>query len=170
MINLIKGEYMFGLGTVNKVVLVGYIAKDVKKITLPDGKSKISLVVATQKEWIDGEGEFKTSIEWHNVVAYGAFADSIFNRALKRNLVYIEGRIKTRSWIDDQQIKRYITEIIIDGAGSSYQTLRKVKETSELVPAEGSEEKELTAEQKEAMMVDEIQNMLDVEVDFIDID
>lgn len=158
---------MLGVGTVNKVVLVGYIAKEPKKITLPDGKSKVSFVIATQKDWIDGvSGEFKTSIEWHNVVAYGAFADSIFSRALKRNLVYIEGRLKTRTWTDEQQIKRYITEIVLDGAGSTYQTLRKVKETKEVLLNENIVESELSPEQKEAILVDEIENLLNSEINF----
>lgn len=159
---------MIGLGTVNKAVLVGYIAKEPKKSALPDGKSKVSFVVATQKEWIDGDGEFKSSIDWHNVVAYGTFADSIFSRALKRNLVYVEGRIKTRSWTDDQNIKRYITEIILDGTGSTYQTLRKVKETSELLTEAGVENQDMSSEQKEAVLVDEIENLLKSEINFIE--
>ncbi len=159
---------MIGLGTVNKAVLVGYIAKETKKITLPDGKSKVSFVIATQRDWIDGDGEFKSSVEWHNVVAYGSFADSIFTRALKRNLVYIEGRLKTRSWTDEKNTKRYITEIILDGPGSTYQTLRKVKESSELLTDENIQKQDMTAEQKEAVLVDEIESLLNSEVNFVE--
>lgn len=151
---------MFGFGTVNKVVLIGYIAKDAKITTFENGRKKISMVVATQKEWVGDDGKLNTTVEWHRVIAYGNnFVDSIFNRALKRNLVYIEGQMKTRKWTKEDGQVHYITEIVIEGEGSKYQTLRKVKTSEELNIVE-MPEKPLNEEEKEAKLVDEIEAML----------
>lgn len=158
---------MYNYGTVNKVILIGYIAKEPKKIVLPDGRSKVSFVIATQRQWVTKDDEIKTEIDWNNVVAYGPFADSIYSRALKRNYVYIEGRIKTRSWEDEKGSKKFITEIILDSETSKYQTLRKVKDVSEF-NNEGDDQDQNASEKQEAILVDEIINMLNDDLHIIE--
>ena len=157
---------MFGNSTVNKVFLVGYIAKDPKVKKTSDGKTRLSFVMATKNEWLDGQGELRIDKEWHNIVCYGKFAESIAERALVRNFITIEGRINTRSWVDDQNVKRYITEInITDG---TYQTLRKVKKTEDFSDLANKKPEEITTEEKEAKMMDDIQNMLEEDIGYQD--
>ena len=98
---------------VNKVILVGNLGKDPEVMTFDNGVKKVSFSLATSESYKNKEGQRVDTTEWHNVVLWRGLAD-VAERFLKKgNQVYIEGKIKTRSYEQDGQ-KRYITEIVAD--------------------------------------------------------
>jgi single-strand DNA-binding protein len=99
-------------GTVNKAVLVGRLGKDPEMKYTPSGTAVASFSIATNYSIKDGEGNFVDKTDWHNIVVFGRRAEFAGEYMSKGKLVYIEGRIQTRSWEDQNGNKRYITEII----------------------------------------------------------
>lgn len=99
---------------VNQVILVGRLGGDPEVKTLQSGKSVANVSLATTESWKDKDtGQKKEVTDWHRVVVYGAMAD-VFGKWLRKgSLIYVQGRLKTRSW-DDKGSKRYITEVICD--------------------------------------------------------
>lgn len=111
----------------NKVMLIGNLTKDPESKTLVSGQSLSNFSVATNRTWKDASGTKKEQAEFHNIVVWGKLAD-IANQYLKKGKkVFIEGRLQTRSWDDQNGVKKYRTEIIaenismLDSKGSSYQ-------------------------------------------------
>lgn len=100
---------------VNKAIILGRLGKDPEMRYLPDGTAIASFSVATSETWKDkGSGEKKEKTEWHNVIAFKKLAEICGQYLSKGKLVYIEGRIQTRSWDDKSSgSKRYSTEIIV---------------------------------------------------------
>jgi len=96
---------------VNKVILVGTLGKDPEVNKTPGGKSVASFSIATSEKWTDSNNQRKESTEWHNVVLWDKLADLAGQYLKKGSSVYLEGKIKTRSWNDKQGQKRYKTEI-----------------------------------------------------------
>ena len=101
--------------SVNKAILVGNVGKDPEIKFLPSGQAVANLTLATSERFKDKSGEFQERTEWHNLVAYQRTAEIIRDYVKKGSKLYIEGRIQTRSW-DDQQSgqKRYRTEIVVN--------------------------------------------------------
>jgi len=109
----------------NKVMLIGNLTKDPESRTLVNGQSLSMFSVATNRVWKDSNGNKKEQAEFHNIVVWGKLAD-IANQYLKKGKkVFIEGRLQTRSWDDQNGVKKYRTEIIaenismLDTKGSS---------------------------------------------------
>jgi len=99
----------------NKVFLIGNLTQDPEMRSTKTGQSVTTLNVATNRAWTDKNGEKQTAAEFHRVVAWGRLGE-IANQYLKKGgLVMIEGRIQTRSWTDQNNNKRYTTEIVADG-------------------------------------------------------
>jgi len=99
---------------INKVILVGNLGRDPEVRTLENGAKVANFTLATSESYKNREGQRVTTTEWHNVVLWRGLAD-IAERFLKKgNQVYIEGKIKTRSWEDKDGVKRYTTEILGD--------------------------------------------------------
>jgi single-strand DNA-binding protein len=97
--------------SVNKVILLGRLGKDAETKFTPAGISKTSFSLATSRSWKDKEsGEFKETTDWHNVVIWRA--ENLANYLLKGKQVYLEGRLESRSYEDQQGQKRYITEVV----------------------------------------------------------
>lgn len=100
--------------TVNKVILIGRLGKDPEtKITTNDTKV-CHFSLATDEVYKDKNGDKQTSTEWHNIVVWRKLAEICEKYLKKGKLVYIEGRIQTRSWeqeSDQGPIKRQRTEI-----------------------------------------------------------
>ncbi len=97
---------------VNKVILIGRLGQDPEVRATPSGQTVASLRVATSESWMkDGQREERT--EWHRIVVWGRQAENVGKYLSKGRSVYIEGKLQTRSW-DDQQTgqKRYMTEIV----------------------------------------------------------
>ena len=97
--------------SVNKVILVGRIGKDAEIKNFEKGNSLIKFSVATSDNYKTKEGEWKENTEWHNIVMWTQHADNYANRFVKGVMVYIEGKIQTRSWDDQNGNKKYMTEI-----------------------------------------------------------
>jgi single-strand DNA-binding protein len=97
---------------VNKVILIGRLGKDPDVRYTPDGTMVTNFNLATDEQWKDKSGEKVQKTEWHRIVTWGKLAEICGNYLVKGKLVFIEGRIQTRSWEDKEGVKRFTTEII----------------------------------------------------------
>ena len=97
---------------VNKVMLIGRLGGDPEVKYTPDGLMITNFTLATDEQRKDKNGERIQKTEWHRIVTFGKLAEICGNYLSKGRLVFIEGRIQTRSWEDKEGIKRYTTEII----------------------------------------------------------
>lgn len=105
---------------VNKVILIGSLGHDPEQKALPSGEAVTNIQVATSESWKDKQtGEKRELTEWHKVVFFGRLAEVVGSYCKKGSKVYLEGSIRTRSYVDKHQQKRYITEI----KGSNVQLL-----------------------------------------------
>jgi single-strand DNA-binding protein len=102
-------------GTVNKAILVGNVGKDPEVRRLENNGVVASFPIATSESYTDKTtGEKRETTDWHNVVVWRGLAE-ICEKYLKKGMkVYIEGKIRTRSWQDKESQTRYTTEIIAD--------------------------------------------------------
>jgi len=99
---------------VNKVILIGNLGKNPEVTTFENGVKKASFSLATTEKYKDREGRPVENTEWHNVVLWRGLAEIAEKYLSKGNQVFIEGKIKTRSYDDKDGNKRYITEIVAD--------------------------------------------------------
>ena len=116
---------------INKVVLVGYVGKEPEIKPLNIG-SVANVALATTQTWRNRQtGTNESRTEWHRVVIYGNLVEVVQQYLTKGSQVYLEGKLKTRNWQNQQGQTQYITEIIIDRDGTM-QMLGSVtnKETS----------------------------------------
>jgi len=97
---------------VNKATLIGRLGKDPEVRYTPDGTMITNFNLATDEQWKDKSGEKVQKTEWHRIVTFGKLAEICGNYLVKGKLIFIEGRIQTRSWEDKEGVKRYTTEII----------------------------------------------------------
>lgn len=100
-------------GTVNKVILVGRLGKDPEVRTLENGAAVGNFTMATSEKYKDAKGEKKEITDWHNIVVWRGLAEISQKYLHKGDMVYIEGKMRTRSWEKDG-ITRYTTEVIAD--------------------------------------------------------
>lgn len=97
---------------VNKVILVGNLGGDPTMRYTPNGTAVCNFNVATSEKFTTKDGEKETRTEWHRVVAWARLAE-ICNEYLKKGKqVYVEGRLQTRSWEDQNGNKKYSTEVV----------------------------------------------------------
>jgi len=96
----------------NKVFILGNLTRDPELRTTPAGQSVASFGVATNRIWNDKNGQRQSEVEFHNVVVWGKLAETASRYLAKGKLVFIEGRLKTRSWTDQNGIRHSRTEII----------------------------------------------------------
>lgn len=95
----------------NKAILIGRIGKDPDTFTFENGNKKISFTLATSESYRDKDNNWVDQTEWHNIAGYRYLAEKNF---AKGDLVYVEGKIKSRKYSDKEGNDRYITEIIAD--------------------------------------------------------
>jgi single-strand DNA-binding protein len=100
--------------SVNKVILVGRLGKDPELKYTQGGAAIARFSLATDEVWKDQSGEKQQKTEWHNIVAWSKLAEICGQYLAKGRLVYIEGRLQTRSWEDKEGNKRTTTEIRAD--------------------------------------------------------
>ena len=100
--------------SVNKVILVGNLGQDPESRFTPQGTAVTNLSVATNETWKNQNGESQDKTEWHRIVMYGKMAETAAEYMKKGQMVYVEGRLNTREWEDQNQIKRKTTEIRCD--------------------------------------------------------
>lgn len=113
----------------NKAFIIGNITRDPELKALPSGMKVASFGIATNRTYKVNEKK-EEDVEYHNIIAFGKTAETISTYCKKGDNLFIEGRIKTRSW-ENEEVKHYRTEIIVD----SFQFGQKAKreETQEMV-------------------------------------
>ncbi|TSC55908.1 MAG: single-strand DNA-binding protein [Parcubacteria group bacterium Greene0714_21] len=99
---------------VNKVFLIGRLTDTPDFRKTASGQSVCSLRIATNRVWTDKTGQKQEEAEYHTVVLWARLADIASQYLNKGNMVFIEGRLKTRSWQDASGIKKYRTEVIAE--------------------------------------------------------
>jgi len=101
--------------SVNRVILVGRLGADPESRTFPNGGSICNLRIATSESWKDkNTGERQERTEWHRVQLFGKIGEVAQKYLNKGSQVYLEGRIQTRKWQNQQGEDQYTTEIIAD--------------------------------------------------------
>lgn len=100
--------------SVNKVIIVGNLGQDPEGRFTPQGTAVTNISVATNESWKNQSGEYQDRTEWHRVVMYGKMAETANEYMHKGMMVYIEGRLQTNEWEDQNQVKRKTTEIRCD--------------------------------------------------------
>ncbi|NCU33294.1 MAG: single-stranded DNA-binding protein [Candidatus Moranbacteria bacterium] len=95
----------------NKVILIGNLGRDPEVMTFENGVKKASFSLATTESYRDKEGNWVDVTDWHNVVLWRWMAEK---NLIKGDQIYIEGKLKTRSYDDKDGNKRYITEVVAD--------------------------------------------------------
>ncbi len=98
---------------VNKVILVGNLGQDPESRSFPDGGSVCNISVATSESWKDKQtGQQQERTEWHRVVFRQRLAEIAAQYLKKGSKVYIEGKLQTRKWTNQQGQDQYTTEIV----------------------------------------------------------
>ena len=99
---------------INKVIIVGNLGADPEVKQSQSGIASANFNVVTIWKWKDQDGQQQEKTEWHRVVAIGRLGEICGDYLHKGSKVYIEGRIQTRHWDDQDGKKRYTTEIVAD--------------------------------------------------------
>ena len=115
---------------VNKVILVGNLGRDPEVRFTKSGQAVASFSLATSEKWTGKDGNKEEKTEWHRVVAWGKLGEICGEYLSKGKQVYIEGRIQTREWEDNDGNKKQTTEIVANnmtmlgqvGSGSGSQS------------------------------------------------
>lgn len=97
---------------INKVILIGRLGADPEVKTITSGNTVTRLSLATSENWVDKEGQKQERTEWHRVVVWGKLAELCGKYLSKGRQAYVEGRLQTRSWEDQQGQKKYTTEVV----------------------------------------------------------
>lgn len=101
--------------SLNKVVLLGNLGRDVEMRYTASGEAVANLAVATSSEWKNREtGDKEQATEWHRCVAFGKLAELIGQYCHKGSAVYLEGKLRTRKWDDKEGATHYTTEVVLD--------------------------------------------------------
>lgn len=114
-------------GSVNKVILIGHLGQNPEVRRTQSGAPIVTLSIATGESWRDkATGERREKTEWHRVVVFqeglAKFAEQYLKKGAK---VYLEGKMQTREWQDQQGAKRYATEVVLNGFGATLISLDK---------------------------------------------
>jgi single-strand DNA-binding protein len=108
-------------GSLNKVMLIGNLGADPEIRSFQNGGKVANLRIATSESWKDRQtGERKEKTEWHTVAIFSEGLVGVVERFLKKgSKVYIEGKLQTRKWQDQNGQDRYSTEVVIQGLGGT---------------------------------------------------
>ena len=96
----------------NKVMVIGHLGKDPEMRYTPSGRPVTTFSVAVSRSWNTADGERRTETEWFNIVAWGNLAEICKQYLHKGQQVYIEGRLQTRRWEDNEGQKRTSVEVV----------------------------------------------------------
>ena len=109
---------------VNKAIIVGNLGQDPEVKFMPSGEAVANITIATSESWKDKQtGEQKEKTEWHRVSIFGKLAEIAGEYLKKGSKVYIEGKLQTRKWTNQQGQDQYTTEIVLQGFGGVMQML-----------------------------------------------
>ncbi len=98
--------------SINRATLLGNLGKDPELRTTPQGSSVCSFSLATTESYKDKNGEWQETTEWHNIVCWDWLANYASENLRKGSKVYVEGKIKHRSYEGKDGVTRYITEVL----------------------------------------------------------
>jgi single-strand DNA-binding protein len=96
----------------NKVMIIGHLGRDPEMRYTPSGRPVTTFSVATNRSWTSADGERHEETEWFNIVAWGSLAEICNQHLRKGQQVYIEGRLQTRRWEDNEGNKHFTTELV----------------------------------------------------------
>ena len=102
------------MASLNKVMLIGNVGKDPEIKVLEGGQKYANITLATSFTYTDRSGQKKEETEWHTVVTYGKLSDVVEKFIRKGSLLFVDGRLHTRSWESNGKTC-YKTEIIANG-------------------------------------------------------
>lgn len=97
---------------VNKAILVGNLGDNPEVRYMPNGKAVANLSLATSESWKDQQGQLQEKTEWHRLTMYDRLAEIAGEYLKKGSKIYVEGKLQTRKWQDQQGQDRYTTEVI----------------------------------------------------------
>jgi single-strand DNA-binding protein len=102
-------------GSVNKVILIGNLGKDPEVRRLENGAVLASFSIATSESYVDKQsGDKKEITDWHDIVLWRGLAEVAEKYLVKGTKIYVEGKLKKRSWQDKEGVTRYSTEVVGD--------------------------------------------------------
>ncbi|EDL8065291.1 hypothetical protein CTA21_24560 [Salmonella enterica] len=100
---------------VNKVILLGNVGQDPELRTMNNGDQVANLTLATSEVWNDkNTGEKKEQTEWHRITFWRKAAEIVGKYVTKGSKLYVEGKLQTRKWTDQQGVERYTTEVVCE--------------------------------------------------------
>ena len=105
---------MISKNSINKVILVGHVGQNLDLNYTTSGHSIATFSLATNEVWMDADKKKKEHTEWHNIVAWNKLADFVKQYVVKGQLLYLEGRIHSQTWVDKNNIRQNKKEIICD--------------------------------------------------------
>ncbi len=98
--------------SVNKIILIGHLGAKPEGRYTPQGISTASFSIATNEVWYDHDKNKHEHTEWHNIVVFNQIADFVTQYLDKGHLIYLEGSIRTRKWINNNKEEKKVIEII----------------------------------------------------------
>jgi len=111
------------MASLNKVMLIGNLGRDPEVRYMSSGDPVATLALATTSVWNDKNGQRQESTEWHRVIFFGKQAEICQQYLKKGSSIYVEGKIQTRKWTDNQGIEKFTTEIVLQNFNSTLQIL-----------------------------------------------
>lgn len=99
-------------GSLNKVLIIGNVGRDPEMRYTPSGSAVTSFSVAVSRRWTSNEGQPQEETEWFNVVTWNKLAETCNQFVTKGRSVFVEGRLRTRSWDGQDGQKHYRTEVV----------------------------------------------------------
>ena len=100
--------------SINKVILIGNIGNKPECRYTPSGSPVTSFSLATNETWLNSDNEKVNNTEWHHIVAWNKLAEFSKEYIKKGQLIYVEGRIHTQSWVDKNNIRQKRVEIVCE--------------------------------------------------------
>ena len=121
--------------TVNKVILIGNLTRDPELHKSEGKKAMCAFGLATNRSWTTEDGEKHEETDFHRVVAFGKLGELCSEYLKKGRKVYLEGRLRSRSWTDNEGVERAITEIVLDDMVILDSKIKQETQDKEVAPA-----------------------------------
>ena len=133
--------------SLNKVFLIGNLGKDPELRYTSSGAAVATFSIATSEEWKDADGNKQERTQWHQIVAWKKLAEICGEYLKKGSKIHVEGKIQYRTYDDKNGVKRYVTEIVMDGlimldgraAGAAHSQEAEPEKREDVVPKEDTD-------------------------------
>ncbi|GHM58585.1 MAG: single-stranded DNA-binding protein [Candidatus Mesenet longicola] len=155
-------------GSVNKVILVGNLGKDPDIRAMQNGKEMATFSLATSESWFDkASGMRSEKTEWHNIVVFSEGLVKIVKDFVRKgSKVYIEGSLRTRKWVDQNNNDKYTTEVVLQNFSSALTLLDSKNATSAEYTNSERKDYKASGEYKSYNKEDEFEGIIDDEIPF----